>query len=143
MKKFDNILETYDYPVERLIGEPDWMSTILSHHNSVSDNFVKNDTLFETIRPRLINAIANGELNPYQFAIIEDWRIATTSERQKTGYGYLDYLKPEEIEASDRLREQLGIRSVGLRNQLVEIQEKTGMDFHLAGAGWVDGKIGE
>lgn len=142
MKKLDSIIKVQGYPGEKLIGEPEWMSTILSHHNSVSDNFVKNDTLFDAMRPQLLKAITKGELNPYEFAMIEDWRIAITSDRQKTGYGYLEYLKPEEINTSDTLRKQLGIRSVGLRNQLVDIQEKTGMNFYLAGSGWVDGKIG-
>lgn len=142
MKKLDSILEAVGYPGEKLIGESVWMSTILSHHNSVSDNFVKNDTLFEAIRPRLLKAIAKGELNPYDFAMIEDWRIAITSDRQKTGYGYLEYIKPEQVVASDALREKLGIRPIELRNKLVDIQEKTGMKFYLGGAGWVDGKIG-
>ena len=142
MKKLDSILEAVGYPGEKLIGESVWMSTILSHHNSVSDNFVKNDTLFEAIRPRLLNAIIKGELNPYDFAMIEDWRIAITSDRQKTGYGYLEHIKPKQIVASDALREKLGIRPIELRNKLVNIQEKTGMKFYLGGAGWVNGKIG-
>lgn len=143
IQKLHFIMDDKGYPGEKLIGEPVWMSTILSHHNSVSDDFVKNDTFYENLRPRLLKAIENGELNPYVFALIEDWRIAVKFDCQKAGFGYIENLKPNQISASDKLRAAIGIRSVRLRNKLVEIQEKTGMDFYLAGAGWVDGKIGQ
>lgn len=143
MKRLNLIMDDEGYPGEKLIGEPVWMSTILSHHNSISEEFVKSDTLYYAIRPRLLSAIKKGELNPYVFALIDDWRIAIEFDRQKAGYGYIESLSKNQIPASDELRQKLNLRSVGLRNKLVDIQEKTGMDFELAGSGWVNGKIGE
>ena len=35
----------------------------------------------------------------------------------------------------------LFLRSVETRNALVDIQDKTQMDFYLPGEGWIDGKI--
>ncbi|GMN10277.1 hypothetical protein MTsPCn9_13080 [Croceitalea sp. MTPC9] len=138
----NRIIDDKGYPGEKLIGEPVWMSTILSHHNSVSEDFVKTDTLYDNLRPKLLTAIRGGELNPYEFALMEDWRITIKHDRQKPGFGYIESLKPEQVSASNELRKQIGIRSVELRNNLVAIEEKTGMDFYLAGSGWVDGKIG-
>ncbi len=142
-EQLNQIIMTKGYPGEKLIGEPEWVSTILSHHNSISEDFVKNDSLFPKLRPKLIAAISKGELSPYDFAMIEDWRISVSSDRKETGYGYLEYLTPKQIPTSDKLRENLNMRPIALRNQLVTLQEKTGMNFYLAGTGWVDGKIGE
>lgn len=41
----------------------------------------------------------------------------------------------------DELRKTVSLRPVELRNTLVEIQEKTGMDFYLKGNPWIEGKI--
>ena len=141
LTKLNAILDTKGYPGEKLIGESQWMTIILAHHNSVSKDFVVNDSLYPSLRPKLLKAIARGELSPYDFAIIEDWKIAVTSERQETGYGYLDVLSKEEFSQSNALRYQLNIRTIDIRNGLVDIQEKTGMNFYLAGQPWVEGKI--
>ena len=139
--QLQDILGANGYPGEKLIGESEWMSTILSHHNSVSKEFVVQDTLFPQLRPKLLEAISNGEMNPYDLAFIEDWYIAVKSDRKDAGYGYLDRPTKEEITTSNALREKLNIRSIELRNGLVDVQEKTGINFYLAGYPWVDGKI--
>ena len=68
-------------------------------------------------------------------------RVAVESERQDTGYGYLDLPTKEELSKTNELRRNLNIRSIETRNSLVDIQEKTGMNFYLAGKPWVEGKI--
>ncbi|BFP40849.1 hypothetical protein FGF1_16940 [Flavobacteriaceae bacterium GF1] len=142
MEQLRTILEIHGYPGEKLVGDGTWMSVILSHHNSVSEDFSKRDTLYEALRPQLLVAITKGELNPYEFALIEDWRIAVKYDRQKAGYGYIEYLNKDQLSQSNALRKQLNIRSIALRNTLVDIQKETRMDFYLAGSGWVNGKIG-
>lgn len=139
--KLNGILESKGYPGEKLIGNSQWMTTILAHHNSVSKKFVVNDTLYPSLRLKLLEAISKGEMNPYDFAISEDWNIAIKSDRQDTGYGYLDLPSKGEISRCNELRHNLNIRSIETRNGLVDIQEKTGMNFYLAGEPWVDGKI--
>ncbi len=141
MAKLRGIMESKGYPGEQFVGESQWMTIILAHHNSLSKDFVVNDTLYTSLRPKLLKAIAKGEMNPYEFAIIEDWRIAVISDRQDIGYGYLDLPTKEEIAKTNELRRNLNIRSIETRNALVDIQEKTGMNFHLAGQPWVEGKI--
>jgi hypothetical protein len=80
-------------------------------------------------------------MNPYDFAFIEDWKIAVASDRQDIGYGYLDLPTMEELPKANKLRRNLNIRSIETHNGLVDIQEKTGMNFYLAGEPWVEGKI--
>jgi hypothetical protein len=135
------IMKSKGYPGEKFIGESQWMTTILAHHNSLSKDFVVNDTLYPTLRPKLLKAISKGEMNPYDFAFIEDWKIAVASDRQDIGYGYLDLPTMEELPKANKLRRNLNIRSIETHNGLVDIQEKTGMNFYLAGEPWVEGKI--
>ncbi|MDB4293346.1 hypothetical protein N9954_08060 [Maribacter sp.] len=139
--KLKAMLKSKGYPSEKNIGESQWMTIILAHHNSLSKAFVVNDTLYPTLRPELLKAISNGEMSPYDFAFIEDWKIAVGSDRQDSGYGYLDVPTQEELPKTNALRRKLNMRSIATRNGLVVIQEKTGMNFYLAGAPWVEGKI--
>ena len=141
MAQLKDIMDAKGYPGLKLIGESQWMNTILAHHNSVSKEFVLTDTLYPALRPKLVKAIAKGEMNPYDFAFIEDWKIAVKSDRQNPGYGFLDLPTEEELSETNALRSHINIRSIATRNGLVAIQEKTGMDFYLAGYPWVKGKI--
>jgi len=139
--KLYSILESKGYPGEKLIGESQWMTTVLTHHNSVSKEFVSNDTLYPSLRPKLLDAISRGEMDPYDLAMIEDWNIAVKSDRKDTGYGYLDMPSQEELSQCNELRRNLNIRLIETRNDLVNIQEKTGINFYLAGGPWAKGKI--
>lgn len=139
--KLNTIIDSKGYPGLKLIGENQWMSTILAHHNSVSKEFVVNDTLYPLLRPKLLKAIAKGEMSPYDFAFIEDWKIAVKSNHEDTGYGFLDVPTEKEIVETNELRLSLNIRSIDTRNGLVDIQEKTGMNFYLFGEPWIEGKI--
>lgn len=141
VKRLGEILLKKGYPGEKLIGSNSWMSTILSHHNSISSEYTQNDTLYPQLKPQLWQAIQRGELYPYDYAIIEDWYVAVKSNRQEAAYGYLNTLTKAELPVADALNEKLGMRSIALRNRLVDIQTKTGLDFYLAGGFWRVGKI--
>ena len=134
-----DILDTKGYPGEKLIDNNFWMSTIISHHNSISKNYVRNDTLFDHIKPRLLKAIEDGEMSPYEYALVDDWKKAVAFERRVAGYGYLISPKDSTLEETNLLRKKIGLRSIELRNKLVEIENKTGMNFYLPD--WIDGKI--
>jgi len=135
------ILNQKGYPGEKLIGNRLWAWTILSHHNSISAAYNRNDTFYQTLRPLLLTAVQSGELSPYDFAIIEEWRISVISEHREKSYGYLDTLTQKDVNRSNQLRRDIGMRSIELTNKLVDIQEKTGIDFFLEGLMWVKGKI--
>lgn len=139
--RLKKILNEYGYPGENLIGNGIWMSTILSHHNSISSTYTQKDTLYLHLKPQLRNAIRRGEMSPGDYAIIEDWYVAVKSNRQEAAYGYLNTLTEQELLKSNELRQSIGLRSVETRNQLVDIQEKTGMNFYLDGVFWVKEKI--
>ena len=135
------ILANYGYPGEKMIGNNFWMSTILSHHNSISQAYAKNDTIFESLKPKLLKALKKGELSPFELALMEDWRQATLSGHDRAFYGFLNPPRASELVEVNQRREEIGLRPVQLRNKLVDIQEKTGMIFYLDGGPWVEGKM--
>ena len=133
------ILEKNGYPGEKNIGNNFWMATIISHHNSISREYNSKDTLYNFIKPKLIRAIENGEMSPYEFALVDDWQKAVISERNTAGYGFLISPKKTTFTETDQLRQQIGLRSITLRNKLVDVEIKTGIDFYLPD--WIRGKI--
>jgi len=133
------IIETYGYPGEFLIGNDVWASTILSHHNSQGLDYVRKDTLYDFIRPKLMQFLDKGYISPYEIALPEDWRKTLLSDGRESAYAYLNAPNTTNISQINRTRKAIGLRSVELRNRLIEIELKTGMSFYLPD--WVDGKI--
>lgn len=88
--EFSNIFKDYGYPGEKLIGNDFWMSTILSHHNSISQYYNKKDTIYPRLRPQLKDALKKGQISPFEFALIDDWYYSTKSEKKKPTYGILN-----------------------------------------------------
>ncbi len=141
MVKLRRIIEESGYPGEMIIGNSIWMWTILSHHNSISPAYEQKDTLYLSMKPLLIKAIQKGELSPYDYAVIEDWYVVVKSDHKEAAYGYLNTLSKNDISRSNKLRADIGMRTVETRNALVDIEEQTGMDFYLTGRFWEIGKI--
>lgn len=139
MFKLIEILNNDGYPGEKIIGNDFWMSTIISHHNSISLEYSRKDTLYNFIKPKLIRAIENGEMSPYEFALIDDWQKAVASERTVPGYGFLISPKKSTLLETNQLRYKIGLRSIELRNKLVDVEKKTGINFYLPN--WIKGKI--
>ena len=133
------IINNSTYPGERLIGNDFWVSTILSHHNSISSEFIRNDALYEYLRPALFSALNKGYISPYELALIEDWKKAVASGWEESVYGYLVAPSPENISMINNSRQKLGLRTITLRNKLVDIEQATGMRLYLPD--WVEGKI--
>ena len=133
------IIETNGYPGEFLIGNDVWVSTILSHHNSQGLDYVRKDTLFNYIKPKLIQFLNKGYISPYEIALPEDWRKTVLSDWNESPYGYLNSPNLANISEINKTRKAIGLRTVELRNKLIDIEEKTGMNFYLPD--WVDGKI--
>ncbi len=141
LARLNEILDESGYPGEKLIGNWVWMNTILSHHNSISRDYAEKDTIYPLLKPRLFEAIDDGEMSPYEYAMIEDWYVAVKSNRTQAAFGFLNTLSEADLSKSNELRKSVGMRSVETRNALIDIQNQTGMDFYLAGKGWVNGKI--
>ena len=139
MMRLIEMLDNPGYPGEKLIGNNFWASTILSHHNSISQDYVQRDTLYRHVRPLLLRSLGTGQMSPYEFALAEDWQIAVSSNRSAPGYGYLDPPRQSTLDETNELRKKIGLRTVELRNELIEVENKTGMDFHLPD--WIEGKI--
>lgn len=133
------ILYKQGYPGEKSIGNDYWVSTIMGHHNSISKSYVQKDTLFTHSEPYLLKAIETGQMSPYEYALITDWRIAVLSNHDGVGYGFLNPTKRESLDAINQLRNSIGLRTIELRNKLVDIQDKTRIDFYLPD--WLPGKI--
>jgi hypothetical protein len=141
MDKLISILNESGYPGERLIGNNYWMSTVLSHHNSISQAYVEQDTLYQFVKPKLVDALKAGQMSPWEFALVDDWYRAVKSDRNEAGYGFLNQPTKEKLTTVNQLRDQIGLRSVETRNGLVDIENLTGMNFYMPGKPWVDGKI--
>jgi hypothetical protein len=139
MSELISILNREGYPGEKIIGNNYWMSTIISHHNSFSLEHVMKDTLYSFIKPKLIMAIKKGELSPYEYALMDDWQIAVSSERTEPGYGFLMPPIEASLSKTNELRQAIGLRTIAVRNKLVDVAEKTGMNFYLPD--WIKGKI--
>ena len=118
------------------------MSTILSHHNSISEDYVRKDTMYIFLRPKLMDALKQGQISPFEIAIIDDWYRAVKSGRKAISYGFLGpELTALTLEETNTLRSSIWLRSVQTRNKLVAIQEETGIDFYLPGQPWISGRI--
>ena len=141
IKEFLEILMDSGYPGEKLIGNDYWASTILSHHNSISENYNRNDSLYPEMQPELLRALSRGEVSPFELALIDEWYRSTLGQGSYIGYGILDPPTTANLTQTNALRAKLYLRSVETRNALVDIQEKIGINFELPGQGWIDGKI--
>jgi len=133
------IIETDGYPGEFLIGNDYWISTILSHHNSQGLAYVRKDTLYDFIKPKLMGFLKEGYISPYEIALPEDWKKTVLSEWNESPYGYLNSPNTSNISKINKARKAIGLRSVELRNKLIDIEAKTEMKLYLPD--WVKGKI--
>ncbi len=141
MRELIQIVSEYGYPSEKLVGNDYWASTILSHHNSISQAYVRKDTLYPFLKPELIKALERGEVSPFELALIDEWRRSTLAQGPYVGYGILNPPSQSKLEKTNGLRANLLLRTVETRNALIDVQDKTQMDFYLPGEGWIDGKI--
>lgn len=140
MAELKAIMEKHIYPGDRLIGPNYWISTILSHHNSISQSFNQQDQIYPTMKPLLQKAIKAGYLAPAEWALIDEWYRIVKQETDQAHYGFIKEPKVEELDYMNQLRASINLRSVELRNQLIDLEQKTGMDFYLPN-GWIEGKI--
>lgn len=141
--KLFEIIDQYGYPGEKLIGNNSWASIILSHHNSISEEYARKDTLYPNIRPKLLHAMQLGQVSPYEFAMIETWYLAVNSGHKDKGFGYLDRVLTEsERVNANQLRRAIGLCSVETMNRLIDMQQKTGIDLYFPSrADFSSGKI--
>jgi hypothetical protein len=141
IKELRQIMVEYGYPGEKLIGNDYWTSTILSHHNSISQNYAQNDTLYSSMKSNLRKALLKGEVSPFELALIDEWYRSTLAQGPYVGYGILNPPTEANLDDTNELRGKFFLRTVETRNALVDIQEKNQMDFYLPGEGWIKGKI--
>ncbi len=141
LQKLLNIINEYGYSGEQLIGNNYWTSTILSHHNSISYQYNSNDTLYFNLKPLLKKALYNGQISPFEIGLIDEWYLMTTNKSQKIHYSLVEPTNLTYLNKTNQLRKKIFLRTVEVRNRLIEIEEKTGMDFYLKETGWIKGKI--
>lgn len=132
LNRLDELLDQEGYPGERLIGNDFWVSVILIHHNSISEKFNSEDTLYYQMHPKLLKAIELGQMSLQEFVIVEDWRIAVSSGHNNTKFGFLGKIKNEkELERVNYNRSQMGFRSIELRNKLIDLENELNISFYL------------
>ena len=141
LARIDEILIQYGYPGEKLIGNSWWTAVNLGHHNGLSREYLLKDTLYLNLRPALLASVERGELHPKEFAAIDDWRHAVIHHHGKSRYGFLGKIPDDsELTFVNDNRENLGLRSIELRNKLLDIEKETGLNLYLP-KDWQKGKI--
>lgn len=135
MAKLDSLLSLGKYPGEQLIQNGFWVSTIIGHHNSISEDFVKNDSLYLTLRPRLLTALKKGQMSPNELAIMDSWRHRV-GRFEGPNLGILNPVKTETLNLTNRLRAEIGLPSVEHTNQLIAMEQESGMNLFVPGLGW-------
>lgn len=141
LQLLDSILNKEGYPGEQLIGNSLWASVILCHHNSISVDYNSKDTLYNQLRPKLMKALKSGEISPYELAQIEDWKSAALAGHELTSCGFIGKIPNDtELKTVNENRSEIGLRSIELRNILIDIENSTGLNLYLP-KGWQNGKI--
>ena len=79
---------------------------------------IKKDRLYLNLIPQLKQSLINGQISPYEFAGMDDWYHTTKYDRTRPTYGILDPPSQSNLSETNELRETL-----------VDIQKKTGMNF--------------
>jgi hypothetical protein len=141
LRELIKILSEYGYPGEKLVGNDYWASTILSHHNSISQAYARKDTIYPFLKPQLTKALERGEVSPFELALIDEWHKSTLAQGPYIGYGILNPPSQSNLKNTNELRTGILLRTVETRNALIDIQDKTQMNFYMPGDGWIDGKI--
>jgi hypothetical protein len=133
LEKLGNIIDSLGFPGEKMIGNGSWASVILLHHNSISQKYVLQDSLYPKLRPTLLLSLQQGQIHPYRFALIEDWYVAVKSAHTQTAYGCLQTeLTRDQLTHVNKLRKEIGLHRIETRNKLIKLQKRTGIDFYLS-----------
>lgn len=141
LQLLDSILNQHGYPGEQLIGNSLWASVILCHHNSISLYYNSKDTLYTQLKPKLIEALKRGEISPYELAQIEDWKTASLTGHESTACGFIGKIPNKtELKTVNENRSEIGLRSIELRNNLIDVEKSTGLNLYLP-KGWQNGEI--
>ncbi|MCR9248880.1 MAG: hypothetical protein NXI20_00595 [bacterium] len=141
MSRFQDILEKHGYPGEKIAGHNLWASIIVCHHNSISPDYNSKDTLYTSMRPWVLKALEKGEISPYEFAQMEDWKTAVLNDHKRSSFGFIgDVGSEENLMEINQNRSAVGMRSTHLRNQLLDIEKSTGLNLYLP-KGWREGVI--
>ncbi|MEM1220538.1 MAG: hypothetical protein AAGH79_16575 [Bacteroidota bacterium] len=141
MTQFVAIHPEHGYPGERRIGNNFWMSTILSHHNSISQAYNQKDQWYAQIRPLLEQSLHLGEMSPFEFALIDEWYRLSVADPETVTYGLVDYPRHGSLAQVNELRTAAFLRPIETRNGLLDIERTTSLQLHIEETAWIDGII--
>jgi hypothetical protein len=143
VEKIQEIINQIGYPGEMLIGNSIWSSTIFSHYNSISEKFVKEDTLYPVLRESLRKELGLGRISPFEFAIIDNWYQSIVSDRKIESYGILEgEVSEDAIKEVDANRLSVGLPTVDQYNRLLDLQSKSGIRLFFSEAWGANSSIG-
>lgn len=131
-KCIEKIMNEFGFPGEQLIGNRTWAVAILSHYNSISEEFVRNETIYQGIREKLWEEWKKGMISPVEFALIENWYQAVSSSRTKPSFAILEEeVSRENLSSVNAARINTGLPSIENYNKLLELEKRKGMNFFL------------
>lgn len=135
MRKLDSLLSLGKYPGEQLIQNSFWASTIIGHHNSISEDFVRMDSLYPQLRPSLLKALKKGLMSPHELAIMDSWRHRV-GRFEGPNLGILNPVKAATLSQTNQLRAEIGLPSVSHTNQLLAMEKESGLSLFVPGLDW-------
>ena len=143
VEEISEIIKQVGYPGEMLVGNSIWTSTILSHYNSISEKFVKEDTLYPVLRNSLRKELGLGRISPFEFAMIDNWYQSVGSGREIESYGILEgEVSEDSISTVDANRLAVGLPGIYNYNRLLELQSKSGIRLFFGEAWGANSPIG-
>lgn len=78
-------------------------------------------------------------MSRYNYVLLDDWQIAVSSGRTKSCYGFLMPPKDSTLSKTNQLRQKNGLRTIEIRNTLVEVENNAGMNFYLPN--WINMRL--
>ncbi len=143
VESIQEVIGQIGYPGEMQIGNFVWASTILSHYNSMSEEFAKADTLYPVIKRSLQRELGLGRISPFEFALIDNWYQSVSSGRTIESYGILEgEVSEDSIRSVDANRLAVGLPTVGSYNQLLKLQGESGIRLFFGEAWGSNSPIG-
>ncbi|GJM60569.1 hypothetical protein [Persicobacter diffluens] len=133
LQEIQKIIDLVGVPGERMVGEPIWLSVMLSHHNGISQDYSEKDTLYLKMKPELLQAIQVGFLSPYVYGWVEDWYWSVLTQGAENAYGMLNAPDKAQQAEVNINRGRVGMRPWENEKRLNQVERKYGLNLKLTG----------
>lgn len=125
VRRVNQIIDQVGYPGEKIIGDHSWATVLISHN--------EHDSIYQQLRPKLYAVLERGEISAIELAIVESWRrVVDTNGQDQAFVIWEQEISSEQAAHADSLRSSIGLRSIALNNQLLDLEKELKMKFYLS-----------